>query len=124
MRIIFVCLTVSFLFGCSADSGKDIPSFIPGDYEHAFDDEVLRGKIVLRISHVQEDHYAIERLSATIRKRNGIELPVKYDTAHWTAIYDKQQHALYEQQKGKILLFLPTANKLMIGSSEYKKIKQ
>ena len=123
MRLLMMASLV-LAFSCGSISRSDhILAFIPGDYEHPFDDDLSRGIIVSRITPVQGGHYGIERLSAVIRKRNGIELPVKYDTACWTAIYDEQRHALYEQQKGKILLFFPKESKLMIGSSEYQKIK-
>lgn len=121
---IVVAFLMLVICSCGSPLSDDsMRRFIPGVYERQFDEAVSRGKVVLRIYNLQGDNYAIERLSAVIRKTEEGELPVRYDTAHWTAAYHADKRALYEQQKGKILLLLPKENKLMIGGSIYKKLK-
>lgn len=120
-----VCIVAFLLVALSCNTVTEadrVRSFIPGDYENIVDDELSRRKVVLRIRHVQENNYTIERLSVVSKKREGVELPIVYDTTHWQAVYDEQQKVLYEQQKGKILLFMPKDNKLMIGASQYQKV--
>jgi len=113
-----------FFMSCRfADLSDVVREFMPGVYERVVDDSMGNGKIVLVVSHRSGDGYTVERRSVLSRIRRGVELPVERDTTLWSAVYDAKHRILQEQRKGKVLLFVPEENRLLIGGTAYLKIK-
>jgi len=123
-RTIGFCFLVSFLISCNRLGKDSVREFMPGIYERRINNEFSKGRDQLTVRFQQGNVYAIEKRSAITRIRNGIELPVQYDTAVWTGIYDEKDKVIYEQKKGKVISFRPKENKLLVGASVYRKVKQ
>lgn len=123
-RTIYYCFLVSYLMSCNRIAKDGVREFIPGVYERSINNEFSKGNDQLIVRLLQGNVYTIEKRSAVTRIRNGIVLPIQYDTAVWTGIYDKESQVIYEQQKGKVISFLPKENKLLVGASVYRKIKE
>ncbi len=119
MAAVFITL-VSCRFKNRSDTVRD---FIPGVYVRMFEDSTGSGRIVLSISEVQEGHYFITRKSSVVNNRHGKEQSAREDSTMWRAIYDPRHRLLHEQRKGKVLLFVPEENRLLIGGTAYLKIK-
>jgi hypothetical protein len=124
LRTIYYFFLVSYLMSCNRISKDGVREFIPGTYERRINNEFSKGRDQLTIHPQQGNVYTIEKRSAITRVRNGVELPVQYDTTVWTGIYDEKDKVIYEQQKGKVISFQPKENKLMVGASVYRKVKQ
>lgn len=118
-------LIVCWLFACScrAIENDQVISFIPGSYAKEVSNEYNIGYDTLIISLLNEKVYQIIRHSSFNRIRNGQTMPEKRVTEKWTALYNKDEQVLHETKKGKILSFVPDKNLLLVGSSEYIKIK-
>lgn len=120
----YAVFIVSCLLSCNRTPKDAVREFIPGMYERSIDNEFSKGRERLFVQLQQGNVYSIEKSSAVIRVRNGVALPVKYDTVTWTGIYDAKHKVIYEQQKGKVLAFIPKENKLMVGGSAYQKLNR
>ena len=109
---------------CKDPETNNIKSFIPGTYSKKVINEFNSGETVLLVKPVSGNIYSITRISTFRKKRNGKLLPLVKKTETWTAIYNSNEQVLHETQKGKIISFIPNNNLLLVGSSEYKKIKK
>ncbi|HMR81977.1 MAG TPA: hypothetical protein PKE30_02560 [Niabella sp.] len=120
---VYLYFLVSFMMSCNRISGDKLMDFIPGVYERRINHEYSKGLDRLIIKQQHGNVYKIEKRSAIVRIRRGIELPVEYDTTAWTGIYDSKDHVIYEQRRGKVISFKPKENKLLVGASVYRKVK-
>lgn len=117
-----LCILISYMMSCNRISNDTVMDFIPGTYERTINNEYSKGQDRLIVKQQHGNVYMIEKRSAIVRIRDGRELPVKYDTAVWTGIYDSKDQVIYEQRKGKIISFKPKENKLLVGASVYRKV--
>jgi hypothetical protein len=127
VQFLFVAFA-SALFSCSSPQEKQtakITSFISGTYVRAFEGEYSVGHDTLVISQpdAANDFYIIQHNSSYQKIREKQLQPVEYKSESWTAIFDEKTNVLLEQKEGKQITFLPDKNELMLGSSQFKKIK-
>ena len=120
---VYLIFLVCYIVSCNRVSSDRVKDFIPGVYERRINNEYSRGDDKLIVTQRQGNTYTIEKRSAIIRIRGGVELPVRYDTVLWTGIYDSRTQVIYEQKKGKVISFRPKENKLLVGASVYRKVK-
>ncbi|MGC4233240.1 MAG: hypothetical protein QM594_09710 [Niabella sp.] len=120
---LYLSFLVSYMMSCNRISNDRVMSFIPGVYERRISNEYSKGSDRLIVKHQHGNVYMIEKRSAIVRIRDGVDQPVKYDTATWTGIYDSRDQVIYEQRKGKVISFKPNENKLLVGASVYRKVK-
>jgi hypothetical protein len=119
---------IAVLFSCSNQKEKQtekITSFIPGTYVRAFEGEYSVGHDTLVIAQpdVANNLYTIQHNSSYQKIREKQLQPIEYKSENWTAIFDERTNVLLEQKKGKQITFLPGKNELMLGTSQFKKIK-
>lgn len=119
--IYFVSITVLFA-ACQTISSDPVRNFIPGSYVRSVGDEFSRGSDTLVLRQLQGNTYEIIKRSGIIRIREGQEQPFEHKIETWTGIYDEKDQVIHEQRKGKLISFVPKENKLLVGSSAFKKI--
>ena len=112
------------LFSCSSKT-DEIRAFIPGTYARFSDHEMRKEYDTLSIEVISEagNNYRLLRSSTFQRKMDGQSFPWEQTKEEWTAIYDSQKKILNETKKGKVISFVPEKNILLVGTTEYKKIK-
>ena len=115
------------LTGCNGVLKNDdaIQSFIPGTYSSHAEREYSIADDTLVISKVSNNGnaYTIVRYISYQRIIEKKIQALEYKTEKLMAIYDEKDKVLYEQKYGKIISFAPEKNMLLLGSSEYKKVK-
>ena len=79
--------------------------------------------LVISQPDAANDFYTIQHNSSYQKIREKQLQPVEYKSENWTAIFDEKTNVLLEQKEGKQITFLPDKNELMLGSSQFKKIK-
>ena len=102
----------------------DTRAFMPGMYVRTIDHEFARGSDTLIIRQLKDNTYEIIKRSGMAPVRNGKVLPFQHRHETWTGIYSEQDQVIHEQKKGKVLSFVPGENKLLVGASAYRKVKQ
>jgi hypothetical protein len=126
MQIISSIIFCLSFIACDTFSGKDqVKDFIPGVYSIHLEGEYSKGEDTLIINRSSDEGntYLITRNSYYQRILEGKLQPWEHKTEHWTALYNEKDKVLLEQRKGKVISFSPERNVLLLGSSEYKKIK-
>ena len=125
MKKCFVmAIFISSLFSCSIKTEK-MRAFIPGTYARFSDHEMRKEYDTLSIEIISEagNNYRLLRSSTFQRKMDGQNFPWEHTKEVWTAIYDASRRVLDETTKGKVISFIPEKNILLVGTTEYKKIK-
>jgi hypothetical protein len=120
-------MIVSFLalFACNSSKSDDIRSFIPGTYARFSDHEMRKEFDTLKIELISEpgNNYRLVRSSTFQKKLDGQSFPWERVDEEWIAIYDQSKRVLHETRKGKVISFVLEKNILLVGTTEYKKIK-
>jgi len=115
---------IGFLFSaCDGVLKKDVRAFIEGSYVRDFKNEFAVGVDSVVISAEGADNYLITKYSRFSRIKNGQVLPNAGKHERMFGVYDQEKNVIHEQQKGKVLSFNPEKGTMMIGASEYKKVK-
>ncbi|MBN8880517.1 MAG: hypothetical protein J0I32_23440 [Sphingobacteriales bacterium] len=122
-RIYALMAMLLLLVACASRTGQRLRVFIPGVYARAIDQEFAVGHDTLIIRHVQDNNYEIIRRSTFRPIRNGRKLAPVYSREAMIGLFDECNQVIREQRKGKLLRFFPMGNKLLLGSSEYRKVK-
>ena len=119
-----IAVFILSLFSCSSKT-DEIRAFIPGTYVRFSDHEMRKEYDTLRIEMITEagNNYRLLRSSTFQKKMDGQSFPWEYTAEEWSAIYDESKRVLNETKKGKVISFVPKKNILLIGTTEYKKIK-
>jgi hypothetical protein len=113
------------LLACTSSKSDEIRSFIPGTYARYSDHEMRKEFDSLKIELISEsgNNYRLTRSSTFQRKLDGQTFPWEHNDEEWTAIYDESKRVLNETSKGKVISFVPEKNIVLVGKTEYKKIK-
>ena len=113
------------LQACESTKSDEIRSFIPGTYARFSDHEMRTEYDTLKIQVISEtgNNYGLIRSSSFQRKLDGKDFPWEYTKEEWTAVYDENKRVLNETRKGKVISFVPEKSVLLVGTTEYKKLK-
>ena len=125
MKKYFVmAISILSLFSCSSKT-DEIRAFMPGTYARFSDHEMRKEYDTLSIEMISlaGNNYRLLRSSTFQRKMDGQNFPWEHTKEEWTAIYDDSRKILNETRKGKVISFVPERNILLVGTTEYKKIK-
>ena len=114
------------LMSCEQLKEDKIRAFIPGVYVKAIDHEFAKGMDTIAISILDKNAgtYVVSKKSGYQQKIAGKLFSPKYEPPKGTATDGKHFKQLHIPQKEKTYNFLPEENKLLSGSSEYKKISK
>ena len=124
-KYLVVCSSLLLLFACNSAKTNEIRSFIPGVYARFSDHEMRKEYDTLKIEMISGagNNYRLIRSSYFQKKLDEQTFPWEYSKEEWTAIYDENKRVLNETRKGKVISFVPERNILMVGNTEYKKLK-
>lgn len=124
-QILSILVTLVTILGCNLAKNDKIRSFMPGTYARYSDHEMRIEYDTLRIESIGEqgNNYRLIRSSRFQRKLDEKILPWEYTSEEWAGIYDESKGILNETKKGKVISFVPERNVLLVGTTEYKKIK-
>ena len=121
MRYLIIFLFISS-FSCGTGA-QQVRDFIPGVYVREFSHEFAFGYDTLIIRHTKANTYSIEKRSGYQRLREGKEPELVRNREQWTGLYNEREQHLMEQRRGKLLTFQLEEGKLLLGASEYYKVK-
>jgi precorrin-2 methylase len=122
MKQMFLACCIAML-SCGQNESDKVKSFIPGSYCKVVNNEFNTGNDTLIITELNENIFRITRISSFNKIRNKKKGETDRKIEIWTALYNKDERVLHETKKGKVLSFLPDKKIVMVGSSEYEKIK-
>jgi len=124
-RIFFACLFLAMgLYSCNA--GGDKPgNEIAGIYVRHIDNEYAKGDDSLLVAVLDESAgtYTINKHYGFVRYYEGKEKGRDYDEKKFAGVYDKEHKQITDNSKGMVFTFAPDKGILLMGSSEFKKIK-
>lgn len=120
--IMFVVITV-LLMSCSELVKQDVRSFIEGSYTRHFQSDFAIGKDSVVLDAEGDDHYIITKYTRFSRLKNGEPGKEELLKEKMMGIYDPEKEVINETKKGKVLHFNPEKNMMLIGASEYEKVK-
>jgi len=127
MKVLIIIAVIVFA-GCNTnqESNKSIQAFITGTYVTPFEGDYFRGgedTLIISILNADANMYAITRHISYEKIIDKQVQAREYKTENWIGIYNKEDKILHEQKHGKLISFIPEKNELLLGNSEYKKIK-
>lgn len=124
-KVISIFSPFLLLLACNSVKKDHVRSFIPGTYVRFSDHEMRTEYDTIKIEVISKtgNNYRLIRSSYFQRKLGGQIFPWEYTTEELTAVYDKNFKVLNESKKGKVISFVPEKNRMMVGATEYKKIK-
>jgi hypothetical protein len=117
------CITVVvllFLISCNETGIDKVKNSIPGTYVRPFDNEFYKGVDTLQIESLTGETFRIYNYGAFFQKSNGTE---KREKEIWIAVYNTENHLLYESRQGKVISLDLEQQLLYVGGSQYKKIQ-
>ena len=113
-----------WVLGAACHSGHaPATDFIPGVYVRPIATEFAVGSDTLDISRQSGDVYGIHKRSGFQRVTRGKLQPKEWRQEKWTGVWQAEKGVLEEMKRGKLLHFNPAEGKLIVGSSEYVKVK-
>lgn len=118
-KIILTMLSFAVLLACNT---KDNRSFVPGIYINNTSGHYSIADDTLNIQASDGNRFTIERKTGFNLIRDGRKGKREHETESWNAIMDEKTGVLTETQRGKVLIFYPDSNMLMIGKRVYKKL--
>lgn len=127
MKSITTAFMVFCLFSQCSEFKKDlVRPFIEGTYVFSYATEYSKGKDTLRIAALSKDgnNYRITRCVTYRRIRNGKTLSKERKQEQWLCIYKEEDKVLYEIRAGKVISFIPEKDILLVGNTQYQKIKE
>jgi hypothetical protein len=124
-KYLFVPCTLLLMLACTPNKADEVRAFIPGTYARFSDHEMRMEYDTIKIDLIgaSGNNYRLVRSSSFQKKLDGMELPWEYTKEEWTAVYDENTTVLNETRKGKVISFVPENNILLVGTTEYKKLK-
>lgn len=112
------------LLACTTKN-DEVKGFIPGTYVRYSENEMGRRYDTLQIEILSacSNNYRVIRFSSVQRLLDGQAFPWERRREVWACVYDEDKQIMNEMKKGKVMSFVPERSLLLVGSTEYKKIK-
>lgn len=124
MHRLMVIILLGVLFdSCGEVLKTDMRGFIEGSFVRKFETEFAAGIDSVVIAEQGADHYTITRYSRFSRIKNGEWLKEETSEEKMAGVYDPEKQVINELKKGKVIHFDPEKNVMLIGASEYRKVK-
>jgi hypothetical protein len=120
----YVWMIMVVLPGCKGMGSDPVKRFIAGTYVRAINTEFAKGSDTLILKLQSGNNYSILKRTGFQRIKNDQLLPKEYRQEVWTGVYHPEGHIMEEFKQGKVLQFDPAENKLLVGGSEYVKVKR
>jgi len=110
---------------CHGSSSGSIRDFIPGAYVKLSESEYSKAYDTLRISVYDgpgNTYLMLQHTGFQLIKEGRLQ-PKQYKTDKEVAVYDETTHQLQGMTSGRLLVFSPTTQTLLMGTTEYQKLK-
>ncbi len=118
---LILTLALSSLAACQ-NEGDTIKAFIPGIYVKEAKSEYSVASDTLHITSLSGNAFLIEQSTGYRPIRNGRLLNRKLKKEKQTGLYDPQKQVMNEVSSGRLFIFDPAGQVLLIGTAKYKKI--
>ena len=124
-RIFFASLMITLAFAACNTGGSKTGDAITGIYVRHIDNEYAKGDDSLLVAVLDESAgtYTINKHYGFVRYYEGKEKGRDYDEKKFAGVYDKEHKQITDNSKGMVFTFAPDKGILLMGSSEFKKIK-
>ena len=118
---LILAFAIISLTACHNESDT-IKAFIPGRYVKEAKSEYSIAFDTLNITPLSGNTFLIEHLAGYQPIRNGKMLQKRFKKQKQTGIYDTQKQVMNETTNGRLFIFYPAGQALLIGTAEYHKI--
>lgn len=118
---LILALAIISLSACHNESDT-IRAFIPGSYAKEAKSEYSIAFDTLNITPLAGNAFLIEKSTGYQPIRNGKTLNKRFKKQKQTGVYDPQKQVMNETTSGRLFIFNPDKQVLLIGSAEYHKI--
>jgi len=118
---LILALALSSLAACQNESDT-IKAFIPGIYVKEAKSEFSVANDTLHITSLGGNAFLIEQSTGYRPIRNGRLLNRKFKKEKQTGVYDPQKQVMNETVNGRLFIFDPDKQVLLIGTAKYQKI--
>jgi hypothetical protein len=121
--LFFIAFTAS---SCSNTGSDNLKNYAPGVYTREINHEHATGMDTLTISLLDKETgaFSIVKSSGFNTKIDGKELPREYKTEKFITTLQDEAKQLYDKNKDETFTLLPEKNSILMGTTEYKKIKK
>jgi len=118
---ILIALIAALFIRCTSHTTVDIS----GSYVNQAQSEYGKDYDTLIISSDNSTYktYSIESRTGYQKIRNGVLHPMEYKQEKWMATWDADKLLLSETELGRQIRFQPEKHSLLLGNSEYRKLK-
>lgn len=118
---LILALALSSLAACQ-NEGDTIKAFIPGIYVKEAKSEYSIANDTLHITSLGGNAFLIEQSTGYQPIRNGTLLKKKFKKEKQTGVYDPQKQVMNESSSGRLFIFEPDKQVLLISTAKYQKI--
>ena len=124
-KALSIVIPILLLFACNSAKLDEIRTFIPGIYVRFSNHEMRTQYDTIKIEVLSErgNNYRLLKSSYFQKKLDGKIFPWEYKAEELTAVYDEKFKVLRESDNQKITSFIPEKQAMLVGATEYKKIK-
>lgn len=124
-KALSIVIPILLLFACNSAKVDEIRSFISGTYVRFSNHEMRTQYDTIKIEVLSErgNSYRLVKSSYFQKKLDGQTFPWEYKSEEVTAVYDEKFKVLRESDNQKITSFIPEKQAMLVGATEYKKIK-
>lgn len=118
---LILALALGSLAACQSE-GDTIKAFIPGIYVKEAKSEYSFACDTLHITSLGGNAFSIEQSTGYQPVRNGKLLNKRFKKEKQTGVYDPQKQVMNENPSGRLFIFNPAGQVLLIGTAKYQKI--
>jgi len=118
---LILMLAIISLTACHNESDS-IKAFIPGCYAKEAKSEYSIAFDTLNITPLAGNAFLIEQSTSFQLIRNGKRLSKRSKKQKQTGVYDPQKQLMNETTNGRLFIFDPNNQVLLIGTAQYRKI--
>ena len=124
-KVLSIVTPILLLFACNSAKNEQVRSFIPGTYVRFSNHEMRTQYDTIKIEVLSQrgNSYRLVKSSYFQKKLDGQTFPWQYTADELTAIYDENSQVLNESKSEKVISFVPEKHMMLVGATEYKKIK-
>lgn len=113
--ILYACM---LLISCNPDTNNTIPD---GIYTCIHEHEFARTEDTFKLERINDTYFHITRHAGITGKMNGKMTSKQLHIETWKLEYDNAKKAFTELKTGKVLIWHPDKQALILGNKEYLK---
>jgi hypothetical protein len=118
---ILIVLIAGLFMQCTSNSTMDISGSYVNQAQSEFGKDC--DTLIITSDNSKNKTYTIESRTGYQKIRNGVLHPMEYKQEKWMATWDADKLLLSETELGRQIRFQPQKLSLLLGNSEYRKLK-